>query len=127
MNHRVWERVAQASGDADFGLHMAERMDLDAFHVLGHLAAHSATVGAAFARIVAYSRLLHDAGRIETEIVGDEVVVYPGCRRLSHDWPRQIAEYSAASVLTLTRAITGIECKASSVGFKHDKPSSRAP
>lgn len=124
LNHRAWERVAEISGDPDFGLHMAERMNLDAFHVLGHLAAHSATVGTAFARIVAYSRLLHDAGRVEVERDGDEVVVYPGCRGLLHAWPRQIAEFSAASVLTLTRLITGVARRATRVGFKHPRPAS---
>lgn len=124
LNHRIWERVAVASRDADFGLHMAEHMSLDAFHVLGHLAAHSATLGDAFQRITAYSRLLHDSGRIEMERAGDDVTIFPGCRGLLHDWPRHIAEFSAASVVTLAKTITGVAWRPTRVGFKHAKPSS---
>lgn len=121
-NNRVWELLVQASGDADFGLHVAEHMTLDAFDVVGHLVARSLTFGQALDRVVAYSRILHDAGRVELEHVGDRLMVYPGCRGLTHDVPRHVAEFSAASVLVLGRLVTRTPLRALAVRFRHPAP-----
>lgn len=121
-NDAIYESVAARIGDADLGLHFAESMDLSGFHVVGHLAAHSATFGEALARVVAHSRLLHDAGRVEVERDGGCVRVFPGCRGLPHPWPRHIAEFSAASVMLLGRCITGQAWSAREVSLKHARP-----
>ncbi len=42
-NNKVWELLAEASKDAEFVLHFAERMTVDAFDVVGHLLARSRT------------------------------------------------------------------------------------
>src|SRR5688500_8453300 len=77
----LWNRAAALSGDADFGLSFASRLDLDAFHLVGHLAASSQTLGHAIERIVAFSRLLHDAGRTEIErLENGQTAFFPGCR-----------------------------------------------
>jgi AraC-like DNA-binding protein len=119
---RVWALVADASGDADFGLHFAEHLDVGAFGVVGHLATRCATFGEGLERVVAYSRLLHDAGRIETEREGPNVAVFPGCRGLPLAHPRHIAEFSAASVVVLGRAVTGEHLVPVSVRFRHPAP-----
>jgi AraC-like DNA-binding protein len=120
--HHVWESVAARLGDDALGLHFAERCDLEAFHVVGHIAAHSPTLGEAFTRLVAYSRILHDSGRVEVERDAAEVRIYPGCRGLPHVWPRHIAEFSAATVVVLGRAITGKSFGALAVAFRHERP-----
>ena len=120
--NRVLEELAARSGDPDFGLHLAERLDLDAFHVLGHVAARSATFGEALGRIAAFSRLLHDAGGVEVEREGSEVRVHPGCRGLEHEVPRQVAELSAASVVVLGRKLTTRSWSARRVEFRHRAP-----
>jgi AraC-like DNA-binding protein len=121
-NNAVWAALAAASGDACFGLHFAERAKIDAFDVVGHIFARSPTVGHAIERVVSYSRILHDAGRVEVEERGDKVVVFPGCRGLLGEFPRHIAEFSAASVLVLARAATGERVVASAVRFRHSPP-----
>jgi len=121
-NNRVWDALARASKDPDFGLHFAERMTVDAFDVVGHLLARSRTFGQALDRVVAYSRILHDAGRVEIERRGERVVVFPGCRGLVNGSPRQIAEFSAASVLVLGPATTGKHVAATAVRFRHPAP-----
>jgi AraC-like DNA-binding protein len=118
----LWARLAEASGDEDFGLHFGERLDLDAFDVVGHLVAKSATFGQGLERVVAYSRLLHDAGRVELEREGGVVRVYPGCRGLPHDPPRHVAEFSAAAVVALGRAVTGVAWAPRDVAFRHAAP-----
>lgn len=121
-NNKVWELLAAASKDPEFGLHFAERMTVDAFDVVGHVLARSRTFGEGLERVVAYSRILHDAGRVELERRGERIVVFPGCRGLVNDFPRQIAEFSAASVLVLGRATTGTDMRASAVRFRHPAP-----
>jgi AraC-like DNA-binding protein len=123
-NNLLWGRLAACSGDPDFGLHFAERLTLDAFDVLGHLVVRSDTFGQGLARVVACSRILHDAGRIETERRGADLVIYPGCRGLTHEVPRHISEFSAASVLVLGRIATGVSMRARAVRFRHGAPAS---
>lgn len=121
-HNRVWQVLTEASGDPDFGLHFAERLSLASFDVVGHLFLRSATVEAGLARVVAFSRILHDAGRVEMERRGDRVVIFPGCRGLTHPFPRQIAELAAASVLVLLRHATGQRLEATRVAFRHPEP-----
>ena len=121
-NNKVWGLLAATSKDSEFGLHFAERMTVDAFDVVGHLLARSRTFGEGLDRVVAYSRILHDAGRVELEHRGPRVIVFPGCRGLVNDFPRQIAEFSAASVLVLGRATTGTPLQATAVRFRHAAP-----
>jgi AraC-like DNA-binding protein len=120
--NQLWARLAEASGDEDFGLHFAERLDLDALDVVGHLVAKSATFGQGLERVVAFSRLLHDAGRVEIEREGAAARVYPGCRGLPHDWPRHVAEFSAAAVVVLGRTVTGVDWAPLEVAFRHPAP-----
>lgn len=122
-NNAIWANLAAASGDADFGLHVAEQMTVDAFGVVGHLVSRSLTFGQALERVVAYSRILHDAGRVELERRAGALVVYPGCRGLTHDFPRHVAEFSAASVLVLARMVTRTKLQATAVRFRHPAPS----
>ncbi len=120
--NQLWARLAEASGDDDFGLHFAERLDLDALDVIGHLVAKSATFGQGLERVVAFSRLLHDAGRVEVEREGAGARVYPGCRGLPHEWPRHVAEFSAAVVVVLGRTVTHVTWAPREVAFRHPAP-----
>jgi AraC-like DNA-binding protein len=121
-NNELWARLSAASGDPDFGLHFAERLDVGAFDVVGYLVARSRTFGEGLARVVAYSRILHDAGRVEVEREGAQLIVYPGCRGLPFPCPRPIAEFSAASVVVLARALTGAAVVPLAVEFEHPAP-----
>ncbi|MFO0724717.1 MAG: AraC family transcriptional regulator ligand-binding domain-containing protein [Myxococcota bacterium] len=94
--------------------------------MVGHLFLRSPTVAAGLERVVAFSRILHDSGRVEVEERGDRVIVFPGCRGLPHPFPRQIAELAAASVLVLLRHATGQALSSTRVAFRHPAPSSLA-
>jgi len=121
-NDAVWEAAVRATRDADLGLHFAERVDLDAFHLVGHLATMAGTFGDAIERIVAYSRLLHDAGRTEMERDESGARIYPGCRGLPFTPPRHVAEFSAASLVLLGRLVTGQHWTPTRVAFEHAAP-----
>lgn len=121
-NNAVIAEIVRRSGDQDFGLHMAERLDLDTFDVVGHLAAKSPTLGAAFERVCAFSRILHDSGRVDLERRGDEALLYPGCRGLLHEFPRHMAELSTLGALVLARRVTGTALVPRAVWFKHPQP-----
>jgi len=114
--------AAFAAGDDCFGLHLAEHGDLEGFSVLGHLARRSVTFGEALQRIVRYSRIVHDAGRVEIETRDSDLVVYPGCRGLLHEYPRQVAEHAAASVVVLAAAILRRPLPVRGVSFRHAAP-----
>ncbi len=120
----LWEIAAEKVAEPDFALRFAKRLDLDGFHVVGHLAVSSATVGQAVERVVEFSRLLHDAGRTELERPGDgRVLLFPGCRGLPKPPPRQIAEFNTASAVVLIRHITGRQGWAPlEVRFNHPEP-----
>jgi AraC-like DNA-binding protein len=125
-NDHLWREAASRSRDPDFGLRFAERLDLDAFHLVGHLAASSRTLGEALERIVAFSRLLHDAGRTELEREGELARFYPGCRGLPARPPRHVAEFVTASAVLLGRAITQRPWVPVAVAFEHPPPPSVA-
>lgn len=119
----LFEALAARAADPDFGLHFAEALDLDAFDVVGHLAAKSATLGEALDRVARYSRIVHDGGRFEIDSNGARALVFPGCRGLIHQVPRQVAEFSAASVITLARVATGAPIVPVAVELRHPRPS----
>jgi AraC-like DNA-binding protein len=123
-NQALWERAAQASRDIDFGLHFAERLDLDAFQLVGHLARTSRTLGEALERVAAWSAKVHDAGRTELERTDSgEVLLFPGCRGLPSPPTRHIAEFNAASIVGLARFIIGVrEWAPEEVSFEHAAP-----
>lgn len=122
-NDALWAEAERLTGETDFGLRFAKRLDLDAFHLVGHLAASSPTLGVALERVVRFSRLLHDAGRTEVERHHGRVLLFPGCRGLPRPPPRQIAEFNTASAVVLIRFITArLAWAPREVSFHHDAP-----
>lgn len=118
----IFAEIAERSADADLGLHFAERLDLDSLDILGHLAAHSATLGEALRRVCAHSRLLHDSGRVDLERGHGEATLYPGSRGLLHDYPRHVAEFATLASLVWARRVTGQAIVPRAVTFKHAAP-----
>jgi AraC-like DNA-binding protein len=68
---RIWSRLAVASGDEAFGLHLAERSDDDDFEILDYLVYFSSTVREALARIARFYRLVADDTAIRIVQDGD--------------------------------------------------------
>ncbi len=124
QSHRVWHWLAERLDAPHFGLDLAQQLDLDGLDVLGHLAVNCATVREMLDCAVRYARILHDAGRVEYEVMGQRVRIYPGCRGLSHAVPRDVAEYSAALVLQLAKHATGADLRVKALAFRHGPPQS---
>lgn len=129
VNDALWAQAEERTGEADFGLRFAQVMDLDSFHLVGHLAASSRTLGEGLDRVVQFSRLLHDAGRTELEQPGDgRMLLFPGCRGLPTPPPRQIAEFNTASAVVLVRFVTGRPSwRPQAVSFHHRTPDDTHP
>lgn len=71
---RLWADVPTRTGDEAFGLHAAERwhgLTLSAFDAAFY---HSSSIGDALRTLTRYVRLLHEAGVVQIEQVGDDVV-----------------------------------------------------
>lgn len=126
---KMWEHAAARVGEPDFALRFAKLLDLDGFHLIGHLAVSSATVEEALNRVVEFSRLLHDAGRTELEHAkGGRVLLFPGCRGLPVQPPKNIAEFNTASAVVLIRYITAKpEWAPREVHFHHAAPDDVKP
>lgn len=124
----LWVTASERLGEPDLGLRFAALLDLDGFHLVGHLAASSATVGQALERVVEFSRLLHDAGRTEVERIDGQVHIFPGCRGLPRQPPGQVAEFNTASTVVLIRFVTGRpEWRPGAVHFFHRAPADVRP
>jgi AraC-like DNA-binding protein len=65
IERRLWEEGALASGDPDFGLHLAEAFDKTNIGLLDYLTRFSATVGDAIALLVQYQHLITDGLQLE--------------------------------------------------------------
>jgi AraC-like DNA-binding protein len=126
LNDTLWHLAAERLRDDDLGLRFAEAFDVDGFHLVGHLALTSRTVGEALERVVAFSKLLHDAGRTELERPRrGNVLLFPGCRGLPAPPPRHIAEFNAATAVVMIRAVTALPgWKPRAVAFQHAAPKS---
>jgi AraC-like DNA-binding protein len=64
---RLWDRAVLVSGREDFGLLAASGVEPNALHVIGYLAASSATVGEALARVRRFTNLLTNGVQLRLE------------------------------------------------------------
>lgn len=126
VNDRLWQLASERLNEPDLGLRFAEAFDVDGFHLVGHLALASRTIGEAIERIVEFSRLLHDAGRTELEAgARGDMLLFPGCRGLPVAPPRQVAEFNTAAAVVLIRSAAALPKWAPKrVEFLHAKPAS---
>lgn len=121
---RLWDEAVRLTGDADFGLHLAEwaaRFPLDHFDVLAFAVRSSPTLGEHYRLAGRYIRLIHDGVYLSLEEDGDVV-------RLVHDHslkqigPRQPVEGMLALVLLHGRLGIGEEFAPRAVCFTHARP-----
>jgi hypothetical protein len=113
--------AAEQAGDADIGLHLAQHAELSAFDLHFYAMASSPTLGAAYALLSRYQRLIHDTSRVEIGREGDCAVVrhaLPGDRAA----PRQSAEFLVATWVRAGRVITSVDWAPAEVRFAHPPP-----
>ena len=103
----LWEEAARLTGDADFGLHSAERLRPGAFDVLDYAIRTAPTPRASLERLARYNRIEHDAA-VFTLVERDDVT------RLEHRLgagglvqSRHAAEFTLAAVIVVGGQLTG--------------------
>lgn len=118
----LYELAAQMTNDDAFGLHVGETVDATAFDVLGYSVINSANLGEALARVTRYHCIWTDGAAVTLRHDGAHaVLVYtyldPSIKEHRHD-----TEMTFSAVITLARAVTGIDWNPESVSFQHEKP-----
>ncbi len=124
----LWNRAAELTNDAYFGLSAAELIRPKHLGAFGYVVAASANVGEAIARLIRFKRLTGDASQVQMRVSGTqaryvhETVMPP----LSNN--RHHAEWSAAVVVSLLREITGQQSwRPIEVTFRHAAPANLEP
>jgi AraC-like DNA-binding protein len=118
---RLWQAAGELTNDADLGLHVAEAIRPGQFGALDYALRTSANLGAAYARLSHYHRLLHDAAEVVLEIERDRAI-------LSHRLPlpggvpRPVSEFILAGWLVTSRQATGANCRPMAARFPHAAP-----
>jgi hypothetical protein len=114
-------RAVEHTGDANLGLHLAERAALGSFDVHFYAMASSPTLGAAYECLCRYQRLIHETNRVDLEIRENSVV-------LRHQMsgggaaPRQSAEFLLTAWVRAGRVVTGVDWAPEEVHFAHPAP-----
>jgi AraC-like DNA-binding protein len=121
----LWEEAARVSGDADFGLHLAEEMQASSFGLFSYLAVMSSTLGVAFERVEGYFGLISDASGYVLATNGTEA-----CVELK-EWPgmlptRQVAEFCLAVLVCYARRHLAEPFGCREVFFRHARPAARS-
>jgi AraC-like DNA-binding protein len=118
----LYEKASELTGDADFGLHIAENINLSAFDVVGYCAVNSSTLGAAFARVARYHSIWTDGALFTLESANETSAIVYGYVDPSIREHRQDAEMTLATVTTLCRKIATPDFAPASVEFQHEAP-----
>ena len=118
----LYEKAAELTGDANFGLHIGESVDLSAFHVVGYCALNSSTLGAAFARVARYHSIWTDGALFTLETDRETSAVVYSYVETSLPETRQDTEMTLATVTTLCRRIATPDFRPTTVEFQHAAP-----
>lgn len=116
----LWDGVARASGDPDFGLHAAERMELGPLGLIEYLGRTSATLGEALRQVVRYVGILADPPEVSLSVAGDVAHFIV----LRDAIPRPLAEFAMAMLAIRIRQIAGSDLDPLGVDFGHAAPAS---
>jgi len=119
---RVWQEAARRSGDPDMGLHVAERIQPRAFHVVLYLAMSSRTLREGIGRILRYQRLFGTASRLALEERQSDGFIRLEFGTDEIPLTRHQAEQIAVQLLKYCRWITEEEFDFLEVHFDHPAP-----
>lgn len=123
IDAEVWNRIADALGDPDLGVHLSEQsVSAASLGIVGYLARTSATLGEALQLGQRYQRLIKETSRFDLQWQPRTVTVieHPGDRETR---PRAFVEAKICNYISLARAWadrTGN--RAIEVRFQHAKP-----
>lgn len=120
----LFEHAALLTGDADFGLHLSERVQLQVFDIFGYTILHSPNLGEAWRRMTRYYRLWTDGSAFRLEEDGQWVRLSYLLLDAQVKTYRQDCEFSLALVANQPRLITGVDLAPHKVSFQHHSPAS---
>ena len=118
----LYEQGAALTGDPNFGLHIAECVNLSAFDVVGYCALNSSTLGAAFARVARYHSIWTDGALFTLETTNETSAIVYGYVDPAIVEHRQDAEMTLATVTALCRQIATPDFTPTAVEFQHAAP-----
>lgn len=113
--------AAVVTGDSNIGLHLAEHAEPGSFDVHFYAMLSSTTLGAAYAIVCRYQRLVHETTRVKLEIEGAQTRL---CHRTPSGIPvpRQSAEFIVAAWVRAGRLVTRTNWSPAEVRFAHAAP-----
>lgn len=121
VEQRLWREAVRLTRDDCFGLHLSERLSIDAFGALGFAVRSSATLGDAYERAARYLRLLVRGPALAIEVEGDAA-------RLRHEPPRGLApsrhsvEFLMGNLVAIGRRGVDASFAPRIVRFRHEAP-----
>ncbi|MGB7845748.1 MAG: AraC family transcriptional regulator [Candidatus Acidiferrum sp.] len=118
---RLWQAAGQLTNDPDLGLHVAEGVRPGQFGALEYALRTSANLGAAFTRLSAYHRILHDAAQVLLEVDREHAIVSHSLP-LPGGAPRPISEFILAAWLITSRQAAGVDFALFEVRFPFPAP-----
>lgn len=121
---RLWDEAVRMTGDADYGVHLAEwvvRHPLDHFDVLAFAARSSPTLGEHYRLAGRYIRLIHEGIYLSLEEEGNVARLVHG-HSPEQVGPRHPVECMLALLLLMGRKTTGDALVPQMVRFSHARP-----
>jgi AraC-like DNA-binding protein len=126
LMERLWEHAVRLTGDADLGLHCAEKFNPGALNILGYILLSCRSAGEALGRLAQYAALLNDGLRVRVTRESDRTVcryeVVPHLDNYLARAPRHGMETMACGTLITLRRLTSRHIKPLAVTFQHCKP-----
>ncbi len=122
----LWQAGLAASGDADLGLHVGERVRPGSFSALGHLLMSCTTLREAAAETERFAGLVGGGGRFDSRPEGrGSWLIY---RPLDPDWPcrRHRVEAVLTAALTFAGWLTGRAVRPAAARLRHARPAATA-
>jgi AraC-like DNA-binding protein len=116
------EFAAHMTGDADFGLHVGERVEQHSYGVVGYAVSTSATLGEALRSLVRYLPIWTDVGAFRLDVDGAVAQFQWKFSNRSLPEPRHDVEMTVATVARFNRLSEGPAWTPREVWFEHKKP-----
>ncbi|MFO0745589.1 MAG: AraC family transcriptional regulator [Myxococcota bacterium] len=132
LESALWSEAERLTGDVDFGLHTAERIQPGAFDVLDYAVRTAPTLAAALERLARYNRLEHDVAEFamvdladppRTRVVHGFGAGRPGQAIGQH---RHSIEFTLASLVVIGTQLAGRRLVPLAVELHHPRPPSSA-
>src|SRR5687768_13521501 len=123
---RLLEGAAQATGDPDFGLHYAERIDPRDVGTLAYVVLNSPTIGAAIANIERYLHIHNTAATVWFGVTGPRAYLRYLLSDPAGGASRQHNEYAMTVLLGTLRIMAGTDWTPIEIQFSHESPAQTA-